>query len=1094
MSSISSSPSSLSRRTVSIIVQCSGLTKKGLPCKNKVKAVIPSSETQLYTKKLVKVFCYLHKSQAEDDGRRVPCPRPVEKSERRGDHVKPESPSEAAHPDSMSERIHSQNTDDPDLKGVIGNKIQCNGTTSRGRRCRLQVKLRLPSNSIDSKLPLEAHPREGTVLRLYSRIFIPEYPDLSTKGDDEAPSDNDEPGFVYAFQVRDKDRFTVKVGRTNVDLNKRLDQWKKECPAMEQKLLGWWPGNIMIKNFRKTPIYSRIEPEPKGVYTRKLERLVHVELADLALYDLYNYRNSEFHNLAERVQSCSAVSESQKSNGLCSCGKRHKEMFSFKKPETSSLKNDEWDEQVWDEVVMPVIEKRDGEVSSHGYNRTSMAPAAASASSTLLLYLEKKLSIELLLQLHVSSSVTCADPRGLAVLSTYYAPYTCLLVSCISPISSCSPVPLTSSMSPESSSHSAPQSQDTDRKRVRCSGTSIKNHRPCRKWVTVIVRSSEAQLDTETSVKAFCFWHKQKDDGRRADCSESATTGESRVELGSPSDGAQPDLMTPSEGINSQHRDGSGTDVGEDKTQCNGTTTRGRRCRIQVKLRLPPSSIDPNLPLEVFCKYHKKIFEEDGFISRRTQEKVLFSDYIPDCLSQNTQAALRKEMMKPPGDGDMPGFVYTFQIRNPMRFSVKVGRTSTDLKRRLDEWKKACPAAEQNLIGWWPGNIMDKNFRKTPIYSRLEPGPKGVYTQKLERLIHLELADLALKDLYKYRNSRNAPLYPARSFCAIEEIQNTNDLCSFLDEVVAKLAALSLDDLVSEFGDLSLGSGRRKVDDLASGFGSSSPNHQKVEQSGALVGRGSRSAPLHIQHATEGPRIYIDLAEQPDEIESNTQTGFYTSTKGKWVKYSDFIPRYLQSETQLALRREMTKPVSESDEYGYVYAYLIEDEDMPFILRIKIGRTVDVQARLNTWKRECGKTNLKLIGWYPGNIEDENLGANLSRKNRFEPGERGKYCHRLERLVHIELADLVMHTPYLNADLSNAIPTAGPPRPQTGRPSPLALNVLQKANAACRLCMKVHKEIFPFIRPEDGPYKSLEWEKIVKPVIRKWGRFLNKYW
>ncbi|KAL5490568.1 hypothetical protein ACEPAI_5401 [Sanghuangporus weigelae] len=85
MSSISLSPSSLSvyqpHRTVSITVRCSGLTKKGLLCKNKVKVVVPSSETQLYTKKLVAVFCYLHKSQAEDDGRHVPCPRPVEKSE-----------------------------------------------------------------------------------------------------------------------------------------------------------------------------------------------------------------------------------------------------------------------------------------------------------------------------------------------------------------------------------------------------------------------------------------------------------------------------------------------------------------------------------------------------------------------------------------------------------------------------------------------------------------------------------------------------------------------------------------------------------------------------------------------------------------------------------------------------------------------------------------------------------------------------------------------------------------------------------------------------------------------------------------------------
>ncbi|KAL5490566.1 hypothetical protein ACEPAI_5399 [Sanghuangporus weigelae] len=332
--------------------------------------------------------------------------------------------------------------------------------------------------------------------------------------------------------------------------------------------------------------------------------------------------------------------------------------------------------------------------------------------------------------------------------------------------------------SPPSSSRSVPQSRDTVLIRVRCSGTSKKNRQPCRKWVTAIVLSSEAQLDTKTSVKAFCFWHKQKDDGRRVDCSESATTGESCVELGSSSNGAQPDLTTPSQGISSQHRDGSGIDAKEDKIQCNGITTRGRRCRIQVKPRLPPSSIDPNLPLEVLCNYHKKNFEGDGFTSRRTQEKVLFSDYIPERLSRRTQAALREEMMKPPGDRDVPGFVYAFQIRSPNRFSVKVGRTSKDLKRRLDEWKKACPAAEQNLIGWWPGNIMDKNFRKKPVYSRREPGPKGVYTQKLERLIHLELADLALKDLYNYQNSRNATLNLTGSICAIEEIKNTYEPCS----------------------------------------------------------------------------------------------------------------------------------------------------------------------------------------------------------------------------------------------------------------------------------------------------------------------------
>ncbi|KAL5511915.1 hypothetical protein ACEPAH_5133 [Sanghuangporus vaninii] len=420
MSRISSSPSSLSvyqpRRTVSATVQRSSLTKKGLLCKNKVKMVVPSSETQLYTKKLVKVFCYLHKSQAEDDGRRISCPRPVEKCERSGDRMNPVSPSEAARPDSMSERIHSQHKNNPDLEGANGNKIQCNGTTTRGIRCRVQVKLRLPSNSIDPKLPLEVLASSMNARNLRKRascLGTPTRryytPTVLQKEMLKPPSDSDMPGFVYTFQ----------------------------------------------------------------------------------------------------------------------------------------------------------------EVSSHSYNQTSMAPAAASASSTFLLYLEKKLSFELFCAMH--GKLTCAGPRGLAVLSPFNAPHACLLVSCIS-------------------------------------------------LLLALVRLYRSRL--------LCL----------------------RCQI--------PDQQI--------------------------------SLKIHtVKLRLPPSSIDPNLPLEVFCKYHKKIFEADGFISRRIREKVLFSDYIPEYLSRNTQAALRKEMMKPPSDGDIPGFVYAFQIRSSQRFSVKIGRTSTDLKRRLDEWKKA---------------------------------------------------------------------------------------------------------------------------------------------------------------------------------------------------------------------------------------------------------------------------------------------------------------------------------------------------------------------------------------------------------------------
>ena len=36
----------------------------------------------------------------------------------------------------------------------------------------------------------------------------------------------------------------------------------------------------------------------------------------------------------------------------------------------------------------------------------------------------------------------------------------------------------------------------------------------------------------------------------------------------------------------------------------------------------------------------------------------------------------------------------------------------------------------------------------------------------------------------------------------------------------------------------------------------------------------------------------------------------------------------------------------------------------------------------------------------------------------------------------------------------------------------------------------MHKEIFPFIRPQSGPYKDREWDDLVKPVIKKWGEFV----
>ena len=40
---------------------------------------------------------------------------------------------------------------------------------------------------------------------------------------------------------------------------------------------------------------------------------------------------------------------------------------------------------------------------------------------------------------------------------------------------------------------------------------------------------------------------------------------------------------------------------------------------------------------------------------------------------------------------------------------------------------------------------------------------------------------------------------------------------------------------------------------------------------------------------------------------------------------------------------------------------------------------------------------------------------------------------------------------------------------------------------------QMHKEIFIFLRVERGRYTGKEWDKLVKPVIEKWGAFVEAY-
>jgi Meiotically up-regulated gene 113 len=68
--------------------------------------------------------------------------------------------------------------------------------------------------------------------------------------------------------------------------------------------------------------------------------------------------------------------------------------------------------------------------------------------------------------------------------------------------------------------------------------------------------------------------------------------------------------------------------------------------------------------------------------------------------------------------------------------------------------------------------------------------------------------------------------------------------------------------------------------------------------------------------------------------------------------------------------------------------------------------------RIDQWDKQCGSKEPVLRGWWPGTVEaDDSL-----MKGRVKAGEKGKWCHRLERLIHLELADLVVSEVYLESN------------------------------------------------------------------------------
>ncbi|RSM09774.1 hypothetical protein CDV31_007514 [Fusarium ambrosium] len=161
------------------------------------------------------------------------------------------------------------------------------------------------------------------------------------------------------------------------------------------------------------------------------------------------------------------------------------------------------------------------------------------------------------------------------------------------------------------------------------------------------------------------------------------------------------------------------------------------------------------------------------------------------------------------------------------------------------------------------------------------------------------------------------------------------------------------------------------------------------------------------------------------------------STGSQTVK--DFIPDSLDTTTASALMTELARPFVDSEEPGFIYMFWLtptSDSSSPPVdaarsllsppspnrpprsrrpsavvssfaatdpsttrstMLLKIGRASNVQRRLNQWQRQCGH-EVEMLRYYPylpGSQESSGVVPHMTT-----------HVHRVERLVHIELAGM----------------------------------------------------------------------------------------
>ncbi|KAG9125415.1 hypothetical protein FRC07_007690 [Ceratobasidium sp. 392] len=138
------------------------------------------------------------------------------------------------------------------------------------------------------------------------------------------PSDNEYPGYVYAFEIIDPDtphEVHFKVGFSN-NIARRLGEWRRQCPSKKIIYRACWPPNLGDDSYVRnvsSQLVGAIQPGKPTKYPKLIERLVHIELQDVEANSLH---------LPPKFRGQSKV----RMRARCvDCGRMHKEIFTFKR-------------------------------------------------------------------------------------------------------------------------------------------------------------------------------------------------------------------------------------------------------------------------------------------------------------------------------------------------------------------------------------------------------------------------------------------------------------------------------------------------------------------------------------------------------------------------------------------------------------------------------------------------------------------------------------------------------------------------------------------------------------------------------------------